>query len=77
MSKRKYRPSNGTEGEMFMERFCYQCVHEEYGESELCDILTRTMIYDVEDDKYPDEWVYGDDGPVCTAFVKEGKNEKV
>ena len=73
-----YRPSNGTEGEMFMERFCYRCKHDEdfqkHQAGEGCGILSATMIYDTEDDEYPEEWVSDDDvglvNPRCTAFEK-------
>jgi len=25
---RPYRPANGTEGQIFMEQFCFQCLYE-------------------------------------------------
>ena len=69
-----YRPSNGTEGEMFMERFCYQCVHDaEYQETmeSGCKILANTMVFDVDDEEYSKEWVHDDKGnPICTRFEK-------
>jgi hypothetical protein len=65
----KYRPSNGTEGEMFMEKFCYNCQHDDPDNEKFCEILTRTMAFDVDEDEYPKEWQYGTDGqPVCTEF---------
>lgn len=70
-----YRPSNGTEGEMFMERFCYRCKREQpYLKSDQigCGILTQTMIHYTTDPEYPTEWVSDDDcglvNPRCTAF---------
>ncbi len=62
-----YRPSNGTEGEMFMERWCYHCVHEQ-----TCGIILKTLLFDVEDLEYPGEWQYGTNGqPKCTAFERK------
>lgn len=30
----KYRPSNGTAGEGFMEAFCYHCIHEKWSHTQ-------------------------------------------
>jgi hypothetical protein len=79
----KYRPSNGTEGEIFMGCWCCQCardkamsegcVFDECDDNERCDIIANTMAFNVEDDEYPKEWTYGQDGqPCCTAFVPAG-----
>lgn len=75
MSER-YRPSNGTEGEGFMLAFCYRCerdrsLREETGPG--CIIAARTMLFDIDEPDYPDEWTYDADGdPTCTAFAPEG-----
>ncbi len=62
-----YRPSNGTEGEMFMERWCHECLKEPD-----CDIPSLAMLFDIEDLEYPGEWQYGANGqPKCTAFERE------
>ena len=71
---KKYRPSNGTEGEMFCEMFCYQCRNwvlnrptDTYG----CQkwIYDNTLFYDIDDPEYPKQWKYDTDGqPICTAF---------
>ena len=65
----KYRPSNGTEGMIFMDKFCDQCV---YDLSENCDILADTFCYDVDDPEYPEEWICDEDlqNPRCTKFLK-------
>ena len=72
---KKYRPSNGSEGEMFQALFCEECVHDaafrktggEGGEG--CDILMKTMFLGVDDEGYPPEWTYDAEGqPQCTAF---------
>jgi len=68
---RLYRPSNGTEGDCFMGAFCDQCVRNTWDDETRtggCDILMRTMAYDVDDPEYPREWNYGPHGPSCTAF---------
>lgn len=73
---KKYRPSNGTEGMGFCEMFCEQCIHEKFIHTQndadkKCDILSRTLMHDVEDPEYPEEWTYDSEGnPTCTAFQK-------
>ena len=72
----KYRPSNGTEGSLFQEAFCDHCKREagyRAGAGDGCPILAATMAFDVDDDNYPAEWQYGEDGqPKCTAFELDG-----
>ncbi len=70
---RCYRPSTGTEGACFIERWCFNCKHDQpyrdgdFGDS--CPIVANSFVYDVEDPNYPPEWQYGADGiPICTAF---------
>ena len=64
-----YRPSNGTEGDMFEVLFCNKCKHDT--KDQACEILMRTMIFGVGDPEYPKEWVYDSEGcPKCTAFEK-------
>ena len=73
MSK-KYRPSNGTEGDYFMSEHCYQCIHDnpDYNaKSPRCDIMGNAMCMDVNDKDYPIEWTYDENGkPTCTSFKK-------
>ena len=54
---KSYRPSNGTEGEMFMAQWCYRCIKENG-----CTILTGAMV-----GKQPKQWVRNPD-PQCTSF---------
>ena len=66
-----YRPSNGTEGEMFRERWCEQCKRDAAfrdGSGNGCEILTNSLIRDVDDPAYPPEWTYDEGQPCCTAF---------
>ena len=64
----KYRPSNGTEGEMFMERWCYRCTKDDQ-QNVFCPIIAKTMAFDVDNPEYPSEWQYNPQGqPICTAF---------
>jgi len=77
----KYRPSNGSEGEAFMESWCAYCVRDkewngtlpagkEATDEDWCEIIGRTFAHDVSEPEYPIEWQYGEDGqPKCTAFV--------
>lgn len=66
----KYRPSNGTEGGLFMERYCHQCRRD--SEERPCEILTRAVWADIDDPEYPAEWQYSDSRqPMCTALEKQ------
>lgn len=71
---KKYRPSNGTEGDFFMNKFCYQCINDNpdhNAKSPRCNIMTLSMCLDVDDKDYPKEWIYdSEDKPICTSFVK-------
>lgn len=78
-----YRPSNGTEGECFMERWCARCTHDaamrnDPGAWETgCQIIAMTLAFDVDDPEYPAEWIEDDvewpapSNPRCTAFQPE------
>lgn len=73
---RPYRPSNGTEGEIFMDGWCLWCerdraFREDVGDS--CPIAAATMAHDTGDPGYPAEWITDEKGPRCTAFVPEGE----
>jgi hypothetical protein len=78
-----YQPSNGTEGDYFMEKYCDNCYHESGRGNESpegsCPILISTMFYDIKDDKYPNQWRYVDGKETCIAFFdrrKETTDEK-
>ncbi len=56
---RQYRPSNGTEGEIFMGQWCSRCIKESG-----CSIILGVLC-----GKHQKQWVMGDDGPLCTSFL--------
>ena len=61
---KKYRPSNGTEGDLFMSSFCHNCANDI---NEYCSIIDYSMAFDIEDDEYPKELIISTDGqPRCT-----------
>jgi len=70
-----YRPSNGTEGEIFMSAFCSKCKHDNLDPKTYsggCEIIGLTMAFDTNDAEYPREWIIDSDGqPTCTAFELE------
>lgn len=83
MAGRKYRPSNGTEGELFIGAWCCHCArdrslregvdYDECDDDEVCGIVARTFAHDVDAPEYPVEWQYDLRGePVCTAFIPAG-----
>ena len=55
---KSYRPSNGTEGDLFMAQWCNRCTKERG-----CTILFGAM-----GGKSPKQWVDGEEGPSCTSF---------
>lgn len=68
----RYKPENGCAGADFQEAFCDRCMADKAfrdGTGDSCEIIANTMVFDVEDERYPAEWIYGADGtPTCTAF---------
>ena len=75
MKTRAYRPSNGTEGMLFDDRWCSRCVLDS---DDNCEILACTLLYDIGDPQYPAEWIEDDvpypqdSNPRCTAFLPIG-----
>lgn len=70
---RPYQPSNGTEGMWFTDKFCMNCLHCDPNPSgkKQCEILCRSLCWNVGDPQYPKEWIYDqDDKPACTKFHK-------
>lgn len=80
----KFRPSNGTVGHAFWNDWCCKCQRDrsmregceidECDDDEKCEILGKTMLYQVEDPEYPIEWQVKDGRAVCTAFIEAGKD---
>ncbi len=59
-----YRPSNGTEGEIFEAQWCPGCYF-----NGRCNVLMYAMAFDADDKNYPKELVISADGqPECTKF---------
>lgn len=73
---RKYRPSNGTEGDWFMGLWCAKCERDKATRAgdftNGCEIIVRTMAHSIDEPEYPSEWQHRDNGPICTAFQPEG-----
>jgi len=70
-----YRPSNGTEGEAFISRWCDNCMREG-DELAPCHILTATLIFPVTAPEYASQWVRTPAGPRCTAFAPRDGQEQ-
>ena len=82
MVGKPYRPGSGTEGMAFDEVWCAHCERDrEYREEGPdaapvigCQIIADTFAFEIDDQNYPKEWVYGRDGkPCCTAFTTDPK----
>lgn len=67
-----YRPSNGTEGMWFDEKFCSNCIHQhpDPDNKKQCLLILHAMCYDERDKEYPREWCYKNNEPTCTKFQK-------
>ena len=67
-----YRPSNGTEGMIFEEHFCANCIYDnpDPDKEPRCDIITNAMCFSPTEPEYPREWIYKHDKPMCTKFMK-------
>lgn len=69
-----YRPSNGTEGEIFQSAWCAHCkadraFREDMESADGCPIIANVMALSISDPDYPAAWHYGPDGqPMCAAF---------
>jgi hypothetical protein len=71
-----YRPSNGTEGAIFMAEFCDRCKREPAWDDkgnpqgEPCPILSAAMAHYPGDTDHPSpaEWIQEGDEARCTAF---------
>ncbi len=80
MTTTKYRPSNGSEGDVFQHYFCDRCKREaKFRETQDgadgCPIVLHALVYEEDDPKYPAEWVYDNHDVTtarCTAFEAEG-----
>lgn len=66
----KYRPSNGTEGDFFMNAWCKDCTKRGNGDTgNDCNIIILSFAFNLEDKEYPKEIQIAEDGhPCCTAF---------
>ena len=82
MAGKPYRPGSGTEGMAFDEAWCEHCERDrEYREAGpdadpaiACQIIADTFAFDIDDPRYPKEWVYDRTGkPCCTAFTTDPK----
>ncbi len=70
----KYKPDTNDEGHVFLQNWCFQCVHDELFRATddpktSCNVLYRAWCHSIDCPDYPIEWTFRDDGkPVCTAF---------
>jgi hypothetical protein len=65
---KKWRPSNGHEGELFFDKHCYKC-KEFSPDIDCCEIHSKIFYLDIDDNEYPSELCIGCNGqPTCTKF---------
>ena len=68
-----YQPSNGTEGDYFIEKHCMNCLHcdPDPRAKKQCVILCASLCYSVNEPEYPKEWIYDENNnPTCTKWQK-------
>lgn len=67
-----YRPSNGSEGEIFYHAWCAECAHDDIyrrTQENGCPIWADALAYASDDPNYPKQLVWDTDGqPVCKGF---------
>lgn len=71
--KRKYCPSNGSDGDWFEDKFCMNCIHTNLDPAKKpqCQIWCAAVCHHVNEPGFPKEWIYDDNNqPTCTAWVK-------
>lgn len=71
-AEKLYRPSNGTEGMIFEEHYCSQCIHDnpDPNHPKKCELIVRAMCFYETEPEYPLEWTYDALGhPRCTNYV--------
>ncbi len=68
---KSFRPSNGTEGDIFMGQWCEHCSKHAPGDDVDCHILRDALATSMDDQHYPPEWIYRVGVPACTAFVRQ------
>jgi hypothetical protein len=67
-----FMPHNGTEGELFMEQYCFKCAHDPFSKSDDFDAPSCGLIMQSLGDQQPEEWRYDDEGyPICYKFRHE------
>lgn len=71
-----YRPSNGTEGDIWESNYCHKCAHEKYAhtmddDDRKCEIYSNMLIYNINETEYPKEIKYNAEGmPHCANWKK-------
>jgi len=73
---RPYRPSNGTEGDIFESQWCEHCTRDAAFRSDPerndgCPILAAVYALNIDEPGYPKEWIEDSKGPRCTAYTDD------
>lgn len=66
-----YRPSNGTEGDLFVNAWCTDCYRFDAEDGPLdCPVFEGMFCHEIGEEGYPEELVWADNGqPLCKAFI--------
>lgn len=72
-----YWPRGSTEVCAFESSFCVFCIHDHQAHmghyDQGCPLWGRALCFSVDDDRYPTELVYDDEGRgVCTKYEPDG-----
>ena len=72
-----YRPSSGSEGVWFEDKFCSKCTKQPINSNDGgCNILLHMMCYDTDEAEYPQEVQLIGGIPTCLAFDSRAERER-
>ena len=76
-TNKRYKPSNGTEGDLFISEWCNLCAHYKDDNDDYCEILGLTFSLNIHHIDYPKEWIYDEnEQPCCTNYLHNTEKPK-
>lgn len=69
MRHKSYRPSNGSEGDWFEQKWCHDCKQIDIDPHGGCPIWNAALCLSTDDENYPKELTFAKSGaPICEAY---------
>lgn len=74
-----FQPANGTQGADFIDHWCGRCARDaayrdggpDADPALGCQILADTFAFEIDDPRYPKEWIWKNGEGYCTAFTED------